>query len=140
MGETSMETQKRPKRPRRDDPDRERRYQAILALLERTPRPLRPTRFDFACLDGICARTADFLAGDYANDATWQKRLWLAACDLNGSGYGLEEVLWWLLEAAAAVNAPEKRQTALRTIANAYMQPRLSAREYMRSREGNQDS
>jgi hypothetical protein len=135
-----METQKRPKRPRRDDPERERRYEEIVALHKRTPRPPRPTRFDFACLDRICARTADFLAGDYAHDPTWQKLLWLAASDLNGSGYTLEEVLWWLLEAAAAVDAPEKREAALRTIANAYMKPRLSAREYMRSREADHDS
>jgi hypothetical protein len=74
--ETSMELQKRSARPRHDDPEREQRYAKIVALLERTPRPPRPTRFDFACLNGICATTANFLAGDYANDATWQKRLW----------------------------------------------------------------
>jgi hypothetical protein len=75
------------------------------------------------------------LLGDYAQHPQWQQRLWLSACDLSGSGYGLDEVLWWLLEAAAAVDAPEKREAALRTIANAYMMPRLSAREYMRRRE-----
>jgi hypothetical protein len=90
-------------------------------------------------MNGICARTADFLAGDYANDATWQKRLWLAATDLSGSGYTVEEAIWWLLEGAGAADEPEKREAALRTIANAYMKTRLSAREYMRSGE-NQDS
>ena len=67
--------------------------------------------------------------GDYANDVAWQKRLWLSGRDLKGSGYGIEEAIWWLFEAAAAVDAPEKREAALRTIANAYMKPRLSARE-----------
>ena len=78
--------------------------------------------------------------GDFAQHAQWQRRLWLAASDLNGSGYTLEEVIWWLLEAADAVDEPEKREAALRTIANAYMKPRLSAREYMRRREADQDS
>jgi hypothetical protein len=129
----------RRKKPRRDDPEREKRYAGISALLERTQRLPRPTRFDFACLPRICARTADFLAGDYANDATWQKRLWLAATDVNGSGYTVQEAIWWLLEGAGAADEPEKREAALRTIANAYMKPRVSTREYMRNRE-NQDS
>jgi hypothetical protein len=134
-----MKPQKRPTRPRRDDSERAARYAEIVALLERTPQPPRPTSLDFACLDGVCGKTLDFLLGDFAQHAQWQRRLWLAASDLNGSGYTLEEALWWLLEAAAAVDEPEKREAALRTIANAYMKPRLSAREYMRSRE-NQDS
>jgi hypothetical protein len=140
MGETSMNTQKRPTRPRRDDPERERRYAEIVALLERTPRPPRPTSLDFACLDGICGRTLDFLIGDFAQHPQWQRRLWLCASDLNGSGYTAEETIWWLLEGAGAADEPEKREAALRTIANAYMKPRLSAREYMRSREADQDS
>jgi hypothetical protein len=140
MGETSMNTQKRPTRPRRDDPERERRYAEIVALLERTPRPPRPTSFDFACLNGICGRTLDFLIGDFAEHPQWQRRLWLAASDLNGSGYTAEETIWWLLEGAGAADEPEKREAALRTIANAYMTPRLSAREYMRSREADQHS
>jgi hypothetical protein len=135
-----METQKRPKRPRRDDPEREHRFEEIVALLERSPRPPRPTRFDLACLDGICGRTVDLLMGDSAPHSTWQQRLWLAASDLNGSGYALPAVLWLLLEAAAAADAPERREAALRTITNAYMKPRLSAREYMRSHEAAQDS
>jgi hypothetical protein len=137
--ETSMKTQKRPTRPRRDDPERVRRYAEIVALLETTPRPPRPTSLDFACLDGICGRTVDFLMGDFAQHAQWQRRLWLAASDLNGCGYKVQDSIWWLLEAAAAVDAPEKREAALRTIANAYMKPRLSAREYMRRREADRD-
>jgi hypothetical protein len=140
IGETSMNTQKRPARPRRDDPERDRRYAEILALLKRTPRPPRPTSFDFACLDGICGRTQDFLMGDFARHPQWQQRLWLCATDLNGSGYTVAETIWWLLEGAGAVDEPEKREAALRTIANAYMKPRLSARDYMRSREADHDS
>ena len=135
-----METQQRPKRPRRDDPDRERRHQAIVALLERTPRLPRPTSLDFACLDGICGRTVDFLLVDFAQHAQWQRRLWLAAGDLHGSGHPLEETVSMLLEGAGAADDPEKREAALRTIANAYMKPRLSAREYMRRREADRDS
>jgi hypothetical protein len=131
---------KRPERPRRNDPERDRRYLAIVALLERTPRPPRQTSLDIACLHGICARTQDYLAGDFARHPQWQQRLWLAAGDLHGSGYTLEEALWWLLESSDAVNAPEKREAVLRTIANAYMKPRLSAREYMRRREGGRGS
>jgi hypothetical protein len=128
------------KKPRRDDPDRARRYLEIVQLLERTPRPPRPTSLDIACLDGICGRTQDFLMGDFARDATWQKRLWLAATDLNGSGYTIDEAIWGLVEGAGAVDAPEKREAALKTIANAYMKPRLSAREYMKNREADQGS
>jgi hypothetical protein len=109
-------------------------------LLERTPRPSSPTSLDIASLNGICGKTQDFLMGDFAHHAQWQKRLWLAASDLNGSGYTVAEAVWWLLEGAGAVNETEKREAALRTIANAYMKPRLSAREYMRSREADQDS
>jgi hypothetical protein len=123
-------------RPRRDDPDRKKRFAEILKLVETTPRPPRPTSLDFACLDGICNKTWDFLVGDFAQHATWQRRLWLAASDLNGSGYTVEETIWWLLEGAGAADEPEKREAALRTIANAYMTPRLSALEYMRSRSG----
>ena len=135
-----MKTQKRSARPRRDDPERERRYLGIVQLVDRTPRPPRPTSLDFACLDGICGRTVDLLMGDSAPHSTWQQRLWLAASDLNGSGYALPAVLWLLLEAAAAADAPERREAALRTITNAYMKPRLSAREYMRRREADRDS
>ena len=131
---------KRRKKPRRDDPERERRYGEIEALRERTPRPPRPTSLDFACLDGICGSTVDFLMGDFAQHPQWQQRLWFAACDLHGSGYKVAETVWWLLEGAGAADDPEKREAALRTIANAYMKPRLSAREYMRSREAAQDS
>jgi hypothetical protein len=138
MGETSMKPQ-RSARPRRDDPERARRYLEILKVLGETPRPPRPTSLDIACLNGVCGRTVDFLMGDYAHDPTWQKVLWLTACDLSGSGYAIGEVLWWLLEAAAALDAPEKREAALRTIANAYMKPRLSAREYMRRRDADRD-
>jgi hypothetical protein len=91
-------------------------------------------------LDGICRKTEDFLMGDFAHDATWQKRLWLAASDLSGCGYAIEQSIWWLLEGAGAADEPEKREAALKTIANAYMKIRLSAREYMRSREADQDS
>jgi hypothetical protein len=140
MGDTSMKTQKRPTRPRRDDPERERRYAEILALFERTPRPPRATSLDIACMGGICARTVDFLLGDFAEHAQWQRRLWLAAGDMNGSGYTVAETLWMLLEGSGAADVPEKREAALRTIANAYMKPRLSAREHMRRREAAQDS
>ena len=135
-----MGLQKRSARPRRDDFEREQRYGEILKVLERTPRTPRPTSLDFACLDGICGRTVDFLMGDFAKHAQWQRRLWLAAGDLHGSGHPLEETVSMLLEGAGAADDPEKREAALRTIANAYMKPRLSAREYMRSREAAQDS
>jgi hypothetical protein len=128
------------KKPRRDDPERERRFREIVALLERTPRPPRSTSLDFACLAAVCGKTVDFLMGDFAQHAQWQRHLWLSASDLNGSGFALSEVIWWLIEAADAVDAPEKREAALKTIANAYMKPRLSAREYMRSREADQGS
>jgi hypothetical protein len=140
MGGNLMNPQKRPARPRRDDPDRERRYLGIVQLVDRTPRPPRPTSLDFACMDGICGRTVDFLMGDFAQHAQWQRRLWLAAGDLHGSGHPLEETVWMLLEGAGAADDPEKREAALRTIANAYMKPRLSAREYMRRREADRDS
>jgi hypothetical protein len=131
---------KRKKKPRVDDPDRARRYLEIVQLLERTPRPTRPTSLFIACLDGICARTQDFLMGDFAQHAQWQRRLWLAAGDLNGCGYTVDQAIWWLVEGAGAADEPEKLEAALKTIANAYMKPRLSAREYMRSRETDQDS
>jgi hypothetical protein len=135
-----MKAQKRPARPRRDDPERARRYRAIVELLETTPRPPRPTSFYFACLEGICNKTADFLAGDFAQHPQWQRRLWLAASDLCGCDYALEQAVWWLIEGVAAADDPERREAALRTIANAYMKPRLSAREYMRHREAGRGS
>jgi hypothetical protein len=131
-----MKPRKRPARPRRDDPERERRYLDIVAELEKTPRPRRLTSLEIACLNGICHRTEDFLMGDFAQHAQWKQRLWFAAGDLGACGYEIRDSVWWLLEGAGAADDPEKKEAALRTIANAYMTPRLSAREYMRRREG----
>ena len=35
----------------------------------------------------ICGRTQDLLVGEFARHAQWQRRLWLAASDLNGCGF-----------------------------------------------------
>jgi hypothetical protein len=67
--------------------------------------------------------TRRFLTGEYANGPRWNDRLFLAACDLNGRGYDVEEVIPLLLAGAQPWTLGEE-EAALRTIHSAYSQPR----------------
>ena len=87
---------------------------------------------------GVSYATEQFLDGHFANGPNWNDRLFNAACDLAGSGVGLETATRLLLAGARPWNADEEAK-AIGTIESAYNQSRRPAREFAgesRSRSG----
>jgi hypothetical protein len=132
------EPAKRRKKPSSADPVKEQRIAGVRRMVEGmkrpspTSRPLRATAFE-----GISSTNQLYLAGARLAEKRWTNALWWAARDLAGNDVPLEQVLDLLIEAADAWADPERQDLAVRTIVNAYLQPKMTARQYaQRKREG----
>jgi len=77
---------------------------------------------------GLALATRRFLAGLYATEPGWNDRLFRAAADMQGCGFAPAEALPLLLQGARP-RAQEDAEIARRTIASAYSQARLPARD-----------
>jgi hypothetical protein len=135
---TMNEPAKRRKKPRVEDPAKEQRIAEVRRMLEGMQRPSPSSRLMRAtAFEGISFANELYLSGVKFAEKPWTNALWWAARDLAGNDIPLEEVLGLLIEAADAWSDSERQDLAVRTIANAYGQPKMTAREYaQRRREG----
>ncbi len=74
----------------------------------------------------LCEKTQDFLLGRYAAEPNWNTNLFLAACDMCGSDYPLDEAMPLLRGARPWTT--QDAEVAERTIRSAYSEERQSAR------------
>ena len=126
------------KKPRVDDPAKEQRIGEVRRMLEGMMRPSPSSRMMRATsFRGLSSTNQLYLSGARLAEKPWTQALWWACRDLAGNDVALEEVLDLLLEAADAWADPERQDVAVRTIVNAYLQPKLTARQYaQKKREG----
>jgi hypothetical protein len=126
---------KRRRKPSIDDPAKAQRIAEVRRMLEGMRRPDPSSRLMRAtAFEGISLTNQLYLSGARLAEKPWPSALWWAARDLAGNGVALEEVLDLLLEAADAWDDPERQDLAVRTIVNAYLQPKETARQYAQKR------
>ena len=75
----------------------------------------------------ISRPTRELLSGLLANESSWNQRLFNAACDMAGCGYGMDRATELLVAGARPWNEDEERK-AMATIRSAFSRSRRPAR------------
>jgi len=110
--------------------------EAVAALCREPVRPcFRPVRQDAAramaagtpMVTRISRPTRELLSGLLANESSWNQRLFNAACDMAGCGYGMDRATELLVAGARPWNEDEERK-AMATIRSAFSRSRRPAR------------
>jgi hypothetical protein len=81
-------------------------------------------------------KTKSFLMGMSDDDRPWEQQAWLAATDTCGCGTPAAEILDLFVWAVGGFDDPERLDTVLRSVANAYSKPRRPHRDYRRDGMG----
>lgn len=88
--------------------------------------PQQPTPVTTSLAVEVSSSTATFLRGQYAEGPGWNERLFRAACDLHARGVTLDQAEPALLAGARPWSEAES-ETARRTIASAFSEPRTAS-------------
>ncbi len=75
-------------------------------------------------------KTKSFLMGMSDDNRPWEQQAWLAATDTCGCGTPAAEILDLFVWAVGGFDDPERLDTVLRSVANAYSKPRRPHREF----------